>query len=58
MTKMRVFARWGDWARETRSETQLRDVRQLLEAPLDEAYLQTWAARLGVGELLREVRGE
>lgn len=47
-----------DWARETRSETQLRDVRQLLEAPLDEAYLQTWAARLGVGELLREVRGE
>ena len=28
-----------DWARDTRSELQLRDVRHLLEAPVDRAYL-------------------
>lgn len=47
-----------DWARDTRSELQLRDVAQLLEAPLDRVYLNAWAARLGVEALLREASGE
>jgi len=47
-----------DWARESRSELQLRDVRHLLEGPLDADYLQRWAAHLGVEQLLEEVRRE
>jgi hypothetical protein len=47
-----------DWARSSRSEVQLRDVRNLLEAQpaLDWSYIDAWAARLGVLDLLREVR--
>jgi arsenate reductase-like glutaredoxin family protein len=45
-----------DWARDSRSELQLGDVRHLLESPLDEAYLNHWAARLGLEELLKEAR--
>jgi hypothetical protein len=46
------------WAKTSRSEMQLRDVRQLLASvpTLDEAYLDRWAANLTVTELLREVR--
>jgi len=46
------------WARTSRSELQLRDVRQLLAAvaPLDRAYLDRWAADLAVVDLLREVQ--
>jgi hypothetical protein len=47
-----------DWARDSRSELQLGDVRHLLEARLDEAYLNWWAARLGLEELLKEARRE
>jgi hypothetical protein len=47
-----------DWARETRSELQLRDVSLLLEGGVDRAYLDKWAEMLGVGRLLREVPGE
>lgn len=47
-----------DWARDTRSEMQLRDVRQLLEGPADRDYLVQWAARLGVNTLLEEVQRE
>ena len=48
-----------DWARDTRSETQLTDVRNLLTSVegLDHAYLSRWAVRLGVDALLREVGG-
>jgi hypothetical protein len=48
-----------DWARESRSEKQLNDVRLVLRRvqPLDHAYLDQWAHRLGLGELLREVSG-
>ncbi len=45
-----------DWARDSRSELQLRDVRHLLEGPLDQEYLQRWAAHLGVERLLEEVQ--
>jgi len=46
------------WAKTSRSELQLRDVRQLLTAvrPLDQAYLDRWAASLTVTDLLQEVR--
>jgi hypothetical protein len=47
-----------DWSRESRSEQQRRDVALLLEAPLDRAYLDEWAARLGLAELLQEVAHE
>lgn len=47
-----------DWARQTRSEVQLTDVRNLLASvpELDEAYLQRWTSRLGLDALYREVR--
>ncbi len=47
-----------DWAKDSRSEVQLRDVRSLITAlpDLDWAYIEHWAAVLSVGELLAEVR--
>ncbi len=47
-----------DWARTSRSEVQLRDVRHLVEGQprLDWAYLETWAATLGVRDMLDEVQ--
>lgn len=47
-----------DWAKDSRSELQLRDVRGLLRAVpgLDEAYLERWADELGIPHLLREAR--
>jgi hypothetical protein len=46
------------WARDSRSELQLRDVRQILAAQpdLDWTHVNRWAAALGIEELLREVR--
>lgn len=46
------------WAKTSRSEMQLRDVRQLLTSvpTLDQTYLDHWAANLTVTDLLREVR--
>ena len=43
------------WARSSRSELQLRDVRNLLAVGCDVEYLRRQAERLGVKELLREV---
>ncbi len=43
------------WARESRSEMQLRDVRNLLATGCDAVYLQSRARTLGVEELLNEV---
>ncbi len=47
-----------DWARDSRSEVQLRDVQKLIKAQpsLDWTYIQEWATRLGLLELIREVR--
>jgi hypothetical protein len=47
-----------DWARSSRSELQLRDVRNVITAQpaLDWPYLDEWAARLGLRDLLSEVR--
>jgi hypothetical protein len=46
-----------DWARESRSELQLGDVHNLIEAVsgLDRDYLATWASKLGVADLLDEM---
>jgi hypothetical protein len=42
------------WARDSRSETQLRDVKNLLATEYDAAYLKEWATALGLESLLRE----
>jgi len=46
-----------DWAKESRSEVQLTDVRNLLRSVkgLDRRYLARWAKKLGVESLYREV---
>ncbi|MBM4440744.1 MAG: hypothetical protein FJ027_10000 [Candidatus Rokubacteria bacterium] len=46
-----------EWARDTRSEVQLADVRNLLRSvpEIDAAYVEQWTARLGLGPLYREV---
>ena len=43
------------WARDGKSELQLRDVRQLLGESVDLDYIRHWAPRLGVTELLNQV---
>ena len=47
-----------DWARQSRSEVQLGDVRNVLASvpDLDEGYLARWTARLGLEALYDEVR--
>ncbi len=46
------------WAKDSRSELQLRDVRSIiaLQPNLDWTYMNRWALRLTVGTLLAEVR--
>ena len=48
-----------DWARDTRSEIQLGDVRNLLTGvpDLDREYLTRWVTRLGLESLYQEVTG-
>jgi hypothetical protein len=43
-----------DWAKESRSELQMRDVRAILAAVpnLDRVYLRDWATRLGLTQML------
>jgi hypothetical protein len=46
-----------EWAKETRSEVQMGDVRNLLRtvARLDQNYLKQWASVLGVQTMLQEL---
>ena len=46
-----------DWARDSRSEVQLMDVRNLIRAlpALDWSYLERWTASLGLEALYREL---
>jgi hypothetical protein len=44
------------WARDSRSEQQMRDVRSLLQGDVDADYLDLWAPRLGVADLLSACR--
>jgi hypothetical protein len=48
-----------DWARDTRSQVQLADVRHLLRSVpgLDRAYIEQWIDRLDLASLYQEVRG-
>lgn len=48
------------WAKDTGSEVQLRDVRNLLKSvkKLDRRYLLRWAKRLGVEVLYRRAKNE
>jgi hypothetical protein len=47
-----------DWAKESRSQIQLDDVRNLLRSVegLDAEYLSRWAERLGLAALYQQVR--
>ncbi|MBI2318240.1 MAG: hypothetical protein HYY28_01685 [Betaproteobacteria bacterium] len=47
-----------EWARASRSELQMRDVRQLLDGALDRDYLDSWARRLDLDALLKEASDE
>ncbi len=42
------------WAEPTGSAFQLRDVQSLLASGVDEDYLRSWSAKLGVDALLRK----
>lgn len=42
------------WARDGASELQMRDVRQLLDGPIDRQYLRQWAKVLEVEVLLED----
>lgn len=46
------------WAKDTRSEMQMRDVRNLLSTGADVSYLLRWAPDLGVIELIEECQRE
>jgi hypothetical protein len=43
-----------DWARDSRSELQLKDVRNLLATGYDPRYLREWTQKLGLGTLWEE----
>ena len=44
------------WARDSESTTQIADVRNLLSADCDDAYLEKRAVKLGVSDKLAELR--
>ena len=43
-----------DWARDSRSETQLRDVRNLAASGCDREYVDRWTKSLGINDLWKE----
>src|SRR5215471_449350 len=46
------------WARDSRSELQLRDVKNLLASGYEVEYLQQWTSKLGLNELLIECQSD
>jgi len=46
------------WAKDSRSELQLRDVKNLLATGYNREYTETWAEELTVAELLKECLGK
>ncbi len=46
------------WAKDSHSEFQLRDVKNLLKSGYDAEYLQTWTTKLELEPLLRECLDE
>lgn len=45
------------WAKESRSEVQLRDIRSLAASGYDLEYVQHWIAHLGLDDVWTEARG-
>ena len=47
-----------EWAQQTESELQRRDVQEIVSAStdLDWSYLEKWSTHLGIDVLLRETR--
>jgi hypothetical protein len=43
------------WAKDSRSEMQLRDVRNLVSTGYDRLYIERWTAELGLANLWREI---
>jgi hypothetical protein len=43
------------WAKDARSELQLRDVENLVLTGCDRAYIERWTAELGLAELWQEI---
>jgi hypothetical protein len=43
------------WAKDSRSELQLRDVKNLVLTGCDRAYIQRWTQKLGVANLWKEI---
>jgi predicted nucleotidyltransferase len=46
------------WAKDSRSEFQLRDVKNLLASGYDAVYLKEWVEKLGLNRLLKECLDE
>lgn len=46
------------WARDSHSEMQLRDVKNLLRAGFDISYVEGWIDKLGITELYKKCCGE
>jgi len=46
------------WAKDSRSEKQLTDVKNLLVNGFDAAYIEKWTREFGVYELFEQCRGE
>jgi hypothetical protein len=44
------------WSRQTRSEVQLADARNLAGTAIDLRYLDDWSERLGVADAWRAIR--
>lgn len=45
-----------NWARKSRSEMQMRDVASIIRNGYDKEYVEFWAEKLGVNDLLDECR--
>lgn len=43
-----------NWAKNTKSEMQMLDVANLIRNPYDKNYVENWAAKLGIENLLKE----
>jgi hypothetical protein len=43
------------WAKDSRSEVQLRDVKNLVGTGCDRAYIERWTAELGLANLWQEI---
>lgn len=43
------------WAKDSHSEAQLRDVKNLLSTGFDRDYIEQWTAELGLGKLWQEM---